>query len=107
MNIAIDFDGTIVQHEYPIIGEPVPYAIESIKGLKKQGHSLILYTMRGNINRTRYNNLGELELFSPLQEAKDYCIQQGVKVSQSFQKIRKDTNYSLIFQENQVFGNKI
>lgn len=46
MIIAIDFDGTIVEHEYPIIGKAVPLAIETIKKWQKEGHSIILYTMR-------------------------------------------------------------
>ncbi len=28
MIIAVDFDGTIVKHKYPEIGEPIPFAIE-------------------------------------------------------------------------------
>ena len=28
MIIAVDFDGTIVTHEYPKIGKPIPFAIE-------------------------------------------------------------------------------
>lgn len=31
MFIAIDFDGTIVQHKYPAIGEEIPFAIETLK----------------------------------------------------------------------------
>ena len=31
MNIAIDFDGTIVEHNYPAIGKEIPYAIETLK----------------------------------------------------------------------------
>ena len=44
--IAIDFDGTIVNHEYPRIGEPVPNAIEWIKKFRSLGADIILYTMR-------------------------------------------------------------
>lgn len=46
MIIAIDFDGTICQNEYPDIGDPMPLAIESIKKLKERGHDLILWTCR-------------------------------------------------------------
>lgn len=31
ITIAVDFDGTIVLHAFPEIGEPVPGAIETIK----------------------------------------------------------------------------
>jgi hydroxymethylpyrimidine pyrophosphatase-like HAD family hydrolase len=44
--IGIDFDGTVVQHAYPEIGEPIEGAIETIKRLQDCGHKIILYTMR-------------------------------------------------------------
>lgn len=47
MYICIDFDGTIVKHDYPNIGEPVPHAIEAIKWFQSNGHEIILFTMRG------------------------------------------------------------
>lgn len=44
--IAVDFDGTIVKHEFPEIGAPIPGAVEVLKELVDEGRSLILYTMR-------------------------------------------------------------
>lgn len=49
MIIAIDFDGTIVEHDFPRIGKAVPLAIETIKELKRLGHKIILYTMRSGV----------------------------------------------------------
>ena len=46
MNIAVDFDGTIVEHEYPNIGAEKLFAIETLKQIQKQGHQLILWTYR-------------------------------------------------------------
>jgi len=46
MTIAVDFDGTVVKHKYPEIGEDVPGAEETLKKLVQNGHRLILYTMR-------------------------------------------------------------
>lgn len=46
MIIAIDFDGTIVDHNYPHIGEPVPNAIECMKFFNENNHDIILNTMR-------------------------------------------------------------
>ena len=46
MKIAVDFDGTIVEHEYPKIGEEKLFAIETLKQIQKQGHQLILWTYR-------------------------------------------------------------
>ncbi len=46
MVICVDFDGTIVDHQFPEIGEPVPGAIKWLKRLNSYGAKLILYTMR-------------------------------------------------------------
>lgn len=45
MEIAIDFDGTCVTHEYPEIGQDIG-AIPILRKLVDSGHDLILYTMR-------------------------------------------------------------
>jgi len=64
LTIAVDFDGTIVEHEYPRIGAPIPFAIDVLKRLQGEGHTLILWTLRE----------GKL-----LQEAIDYCAKQGLE----------------------------
>ena len=38
MVIAIDFDGTVVEHKYPKIGSEIPFATETLKELIKDGH---------------------------------------------------------------------
>ena len=63
MILAVDFDGTIVEHEYPRIGAPIPFAIETLLRLQKDGHVLLLWSVR----------TGEL-----LQEAVDYCAKKGL-----------------------------
>jgi len=65
MIIAVDFDGTIVEHAYPQIGKPIPFAVEALKRLQQEGHQLILWTVRE----------GEL-----LQQAMDYCKERGVEL---------------------------
>lgn len=45
MDIAIDFDGTCVTHEYPKVGKDIG-AVPVLKALVKKGHRLILFTMR-------------------------------------------------------------
>ena len=65
MIIAVDFDGTIVEHEYPKIGKPIPFAIDTLKLLQKEKEfRLILWSVRE----------GAL-----LQEAVDYCESKGLK----------------------------
>lgn len=64
MTIAVDFDGTIVEHRYPAIGREIPFAIETLKRLRDEHHKLILWTVRE----------GKL-----LDEAVDYCRRQGLE----------------------------
>lgn len=59
--IAIDFDGTIVTHEYPRIGKLAPYAKEVINELAAAGHELFLWTMRED--RGRNMTLSEAAMF--------------------------------------------
>lgn len=46
MNIYLDFDGTVVEHDYPQIGSLNPNSLEVIKKLQDAGHNIILNTMR-------------------------------------------------------------
>lgn len=64
MTIAVDFDGTIVEHRYPSIGKEIPFAIETLKKLQDQRHRLILWTVRE----------GRL-----LDEAVAFCRQRGLE----------------------------
>lgn len=63
MIIAVDFDGTIVEHKYPEIGRELPFAIETLKKLQQERHRLILWSVRE----------GKL-----LQEAVDFCRERGL-----------------------------
>ena len=71
MIIAVDFDGTIVTHEYPKIGKEIPFATQTLKRLAKDGHRLILWTVRE----------GRL-----LEEAVKWCNERGV----DFYAVNKD-----------------
>lgn len=64
MTIAIDFDGTIVEHRYPQIGPEIPFATDTLKMLMQERHRLILWTVRE----------GKL-----LEEAVEWCRQRGVE----------------------------
>lgn len=46
MTIAIDFDGTIVEHKYPEIGREIPFATDTLKMLIADRHKLILWSVR-------------------------------------------------------------
>lgn len=71
MTIAVDFDGTIVEHRYPEIGPEIPFAVDTLKLLVKERHRLILWSVRE----------GEL-----LDEAVEWCRQRGVE----FYAVNKD-----------------
>jgi len=64
LKIAVDFDGTIVEHEYPRIGKDKLFAIETMKELHKQGALLILWTFR---------------VGAELDEAVEYCRKKGIE----------------------------
>ena len=46
MTIAVDFDGTIVEDRYPSIGQEQPFATDTLKMLIKEGHRILLWTVR-------------------------------------------------------------
>jgi len=64
MKIAVDFDGTIVEHKYPAIGKERMFAFQTLKALQKQGHMLVLWTLRSG---------------DSLQEAVEYCRKNGIE----------------------------
>ena len=47
--ILLDFDGTCVAHEYPYVGDDIG-AQQVLHDLVNNGHQLILFTMRSEIN---------------------------------------------------------
>ena len=47
--ICIDFDGSVVTHEFPKIGSDIG-AIPVLKELIENGHDLILFTMRSDVD---------------------------------------------------------
>lgn len=64
MIIAVDFDGTIVEHKYPEIGNERPFATYTLRKLIEDRHRLILWTVRRG---------------KELQEAVDWCKERGVE----------------------------
>lgn len=64
MIIAVDFDGTIVEHKFPKIGKPLPFAFDVLKKLREKGHILILWTFRAG---------------KELEDAVEFCRQNGIE----------------------------
>ncbi|MDD3320837.1 MAG: hypothetical protein PHS59_05275 [Paludibacter sp.] len=64
MIIAVDFDGTIVTHEYPRIGKEIPFAIDTLKRLQQNyENQIVLWTVREG---------------KELDEAVEYCHNRGL-----------------------------
>lgn len=87
MTIAVDFDGTIVEHDYPRIGRERPFATETLRRLISDQHRLILWTVRE----------GQL-----LQEAVDWCKSKGVE----FYAVNKDYPEEEV-EKNNHFSRKL
>lgn len=45
--IAVDFDGTVVTHDFPRVGKDIG-AVPVLKRLVENGHKIILFTMRSH-----------------------------------------------------------
>lgn len=64
IRVAVDFDGTIVENDYPRIGKPMLFAFETLKAMHEKGFRLILWTVRTG---------------KELAEAVEFCRQNGVE----------------------------
>ncbi len=82
MKIYLDFDGTMVLHRFPDIGEEVPGAVETVKELIDAGHEVILNTYRAEIG------------LAELHAAIDWLRQRGIEA-----KFIKAKIYSPVFGE--------
>lgn len=87
MTIAVDFDGTIVTHEYPKIGKEMPFAIQTLKMLSSEGHKLILWSVRE----------GHL-----LEEAIQWCRERGLEFYAANRDYPEET-----FDGNSSFSRKL
>lgn len=87
MTIAVDFDGTIVEHRYPEIGKELPFATETLRMLIADRHKLILWSVRE----------GKL-----LDDAVEWCRERGVE----FYAVNKDYPEEDL-SKNQHFSRKI
>lgn len=86
MIIAVDFDGTIVEHRYPEIGKEIPFAIDTLKKLASERHRLILWSVRE----------GKL-----LEEAVEFCRKRGLEF------YAVNSNYTEEKGENRDFSRKL
>lgn len=70
ITICVDFDGTIVDHAFPEIGEAVPGALDWLTLFQEKGAKLILWTMRSD--HQKYGNV--------LTQAMNYLRKNGIQI---------------------------
>ena len=95
MIIAVDFDGTIVEHKYPHIGKEIPFAIATLKKLQTEHHILILWTVRE----------GKF-----LKEAIEFCRKKGLEFYAVNRNYPEETDEIISFKTdviNAISHNKI
>jgi len=91
LKIAVDFDGTIVEHRYPEIGKEILFAFDTLKELQKQKHQLILWTYRSG---------------RELDEAVDFCRENGIEfyaINASYPEEEFDEDFSSRKIEADIF----
>jgi hypothetical protein len=91
LKIAVDFDGTIVEHRYPEIGKEIMFAFDTLKELQKQRHQLILWTYRTG---------------KELEEAVEFCRENGIEfyaVNKSYPEEEFDEYYASRKIEADIF----
>ncbi len=97
LTLAIDFDGTIVEDEYPKIGKPMLFAFQTLLKLQEDGHRLILWTYRSG---------------KKLTEAVDFCRENGIEfyaVNESYDKeslenISRKINADIFIDDRNIGG---
>lgn len=133
MIIAVDFDGTIVQHKYPAIGLLVPGAKETINALVDNGNDVFLWTMRDGLTMDEAKNflkakdihieyfnespgqfclspkqyaniyIDDAALGAPLYNFNDYVVIDWVEISKRLYAARLITHQQFIDIQRSIF----
>jgi len=80
--LAVDFDGTIVENDWPLMGKPIADAIETLLELQSMGYALMLWTCRED---------------SLLAVAVEYCENNGL--------VFDSVNENMVFDSRKPFAN--
>lgn len=98
--IGIDFDGTIVEHEYPNVGKPHPTVFFWLKKFQEEGAKLILWTMRSN----------DEKFGMKLDDAVEICKKNGIEFyglntnPTQFSWTRSNKAYAHVYIDDAAFG---
>lgn len=76
--IAVDFDGTVVRHEFPEIGQEAFGAVAVLQALQAAGAKLILWTMRSDKDAPVTGSPTEAEASDYLQQAVRWHDDRGI-----------------------------
>lgn len=90
--IAVDFDGTLVEHMYPKIGKTKKKTLEFILKAQEKGAKIILYTCRGG----KY-----------LDEAIKWCEDNGIKLTAVNDDIPsvKESEFGITKSKGKIYAN--
>lgn len=98
LTIAVDFDGTIVDDNYPGIGSPKIFAFDTLKELQKKGHRLILWTYRYG------QRLDEAVDFCRKNDLEFYAVNKSYPEEKYDGKISRKINADFFIDDRNVGG---
>lgn len=98
---SVDFDGTLSHHEFPGIGDEVPYAIAVCRALQRHGHRLILFTMRSDVKDPKSTDPEICKLSGDfLTDAVAWCKDRGLE----FWGVNENPEQSAWTKSNKVYA---
>jgi len=95
--IAIDFDGTIVQHDFPRIGELMPDAKRVINKWADMGWHILVWTCRNNYEPD-HPDWDQ----APIGAVAKFCDEQGLKITGINQ---QQANLGFYLEARKIFAN--
>ncbi len=101
MIIAVDFDGTIVEHAFPGIGPELPEAVSVLKNLQAAGHKIILWTCRSD------RHLTEAVQWLQKRDFKPDAINESIKTSWLTDPGSSRKVYADIYIDDRNLNNKL
>ena len=96
--IAIDFDGTIVEDNFPEIGPAKIFAFDTLHALQKKGHRLILWTYRHG------DRLDEAVEFCKKHGIEFYAVNKSYPEEKFFGKVSRKINADVFIDDRNLGG---
>ena len=96
--IAVDFDGTIVEHKFPEIGDEMMFAFATLKALELKGHRLILWTYR------EHKQLEEAVAFCARNDFHFYAVNENYPGESETGDFSRKVNADIFIDDRNVGG---